>query len=184
MQIVRRGGQAVAATLIGLTLCFLILAVGLGLALLTAQSDAISRAQVVADSAAHATAVFLVGDSRRDALSRELQQNNFVCSFDDKGSLQRDPNSGGDADDANGLCAAALSVAKSMSAQNDKSARIVSFEVTTDARGYVDSGGATNLDVGVSVQDVSPLASFPIFCKSNGEPRCDVVATSGARGSG
>jgi hypothetical protein len=170
--------------LVGLTLCFLILAVGLGLSLLTAQNAAVSRAQVVADSAAHATAGFLAGDSHREALSRELQKN-FSCSYDDKGSLQRDLNSGGDADDANQLCAEALSVAKSVSAQNDKSARIVGFAVAPDLRGYVDSSGATHLNVLVGVQGQSPLAKFPVFCKSpDGQPRCDVIAFSGARESG
>jgi hypothetical protein len=161
----------------------LILAVGLGLALLTAQNAAVSRAQVVADSIAHATAGFLAGDTRREALSRELQQS-FQCHYDEKASLQRDPNSGGDADDANRLCSYAFNVAKSVSAQNEKSSHIVAFDVTTDSRDYVDSGGATRLDVAVTVQDASPLAKFPVFCKSSTGSRCDVLANSAARESG
>jgi hypothetical protein len=184
MQVVSRRGQIGAASLVGLTLSFLILAIGLGLSLITAQNVAVTRAQVVADSVAHATAGYLAGDSRREALSRELQQS-FQCHYDEKTQLQRDPNSGGDADDANGLCADALNVAKSVSAQNEKTSRVIALEVTTDARGYVDSGGATNLNVIVSVQDPSPLANFPVFCRSpSGQPMCDVIANSGARESG
>jgi hypothetical protein len=185
MQIDRRHNEAGATSLVGLTLCFLVFAVGLGLSLIAAQNVAVSRVQVVADSAAHATAGFLAGDPRREALSRELQKNSFQCQYEDKKSLQLDPNSGGDADDANGLCAQALSVAESMSAENNKSAHIIQFLVTPDSRGYVDSGGATHLNVLVVVQADSPLAKFPVFCATkDGQNQCDVVATSGARESG
>ena len=170
--------------MIGVTLSFLVLTVGLGVCLIASQSVALSRTQVIADSVAHATAGFLAGDSKREALSRELQMH-FTCHYEDKQPLQLDPNSGGDAGDANQLCGDALNAAKSVSTSNDKNARILEFTVTPDARGYVDSGGATNLDVAVTVATDSPLAKFPAFCSSpDGQSFCNVVANSAARESG
>jgi hypothetical protein len=180
----RRHRQRGAASLVGLTLCFLVFAVGTGITLITAQRVAVARAQVTADSVAHAAAGFLAADSKREALSRELQMH-FTCQYQSRSALQLDSAAGGDATDANQLCYDAFNTARSAMAANDKTATLVAFAVTTDSRDYVDSGGATRLDVAVTVQLPSPLAKFPAFCRTpDGGSWCDAAATSAARESG
>ena len=176
-----------AAALISMTLSALILVIGLSLAIRIAANFAATRAQVVADSGAHAAAALLAASPMRDALSRETQIS-FGCSYSRDGhtALAQDDSGAGDAAPANQLCAQAFAAASDVVHRNDPAATVESFDVATDARDYVPSGGATRLLAWVSVRVEGPLAHYSSICgaRTATQTLCYAEASASARESG
>jgi hypothetical protein len=165
----------------------LLLMVGLAIAARVAVGVAQSRAQVLADAAAHATAGYLAADDRRDAFSRELQMG-FICQLG-KGKKETsltDSGGGGDAGDATSLCAASLATARDLLRRNDPAASIAFFAVAPDVRDYTDAGGATRLVVWIAIDATGPMANVSRVCghSTPGGSLCEVEAASAARESG